>query len=131
MGTVHKRLIDLRPRFIPLIDDVDVKLGDGIEFAVSGGTAWVLIPGTAVVLATRSEPARRAHVESGAEWWRTFTAFAVTADAPVRVEVVGAARNRLKRELSYSILCCPGGDGYPYYAQGASPPRIRLPPPKE
>ncbi len=124
---VHR---DVKPANI-LLDDIEVMLGDQIEFSVSGGTAWVLIPGPAVVLARASESVRRPQVDDCGEWWKVFTAFAVTEDTPVRVEVVETAKNRSKRVISYSILCCPGGEGPPYYAQGASPPRIKLPPPKE
>lgn len=128
MGAVHKRNIKVRPNFIPLIKDVEARLGDEIEFRVSSGVAWVLIPGSALQKSGGCESAPSSRLDTEDDQRPPFIAFAVTEDTPVRVEVVATANGRKSQVVSYSVLCYPGGGKRPYYAQGASPPRIVLPP---
>lgn len=128
MGAVHKRNVELRPSFIPLIEEVQARLGDEIEFRVSGGTAWVLIPGLALEISGACEPGSGGRLETVDDRRPPFIAFAVTEDTPVRVKVVATANGKKSQVVSYSVLCYPGRGERPYYAQGTSPPRIVLPP---
>jgi hypothetical protein len=128
---IHTRTIDIGPRFIPLIEDLEVDWGDLIEFRVAGGVAWILIPGASVVPVRGGDRGVSSVGDAESASSPPFTAFAVTQDTPVKVEVVGTDKPSVVNVIPYSVLCSPGEGGRSYYAQGASPPRIVLPPPKD